>query len=72
MIMISMCGLTTSKSHLLYYEDYFIDHCITLVAYLHCSGRAIRIEYIQYYSPYKQRAPNQSSQTTLIGQIQVC
>ena len=36
----SMCGLKTSKSRLVYYEDSCIDHCITLDVYLRYSGKA--------------------------------
>ena len=35
-----MYELTTSKGHLVYYEDSFIDNCIILDAYLHYSGKA--------------------------------
>jgi len=54
MNMNSMCALITSKRYHLYYEDSFIDHCITLDAYLHYSGKAIT--YGVYYPLYTQLA----------------
>ena len=64
MIMNSMCGLATSKWHLLHYEDSSLEHCITLVAHLHYFGKAIHRVNI---SLYKQLAQNQSSPAPLFN-----
>jgi len=54
MNMNSMCALLiTSKSHVIYYEDSFIDHCITLDTCLHYSGSKA-IVHGAYYSLYTQ------------------
>ena len=46
MNMNSICALISLQSHLLYYGDSFIDHCITLDPCLYYFGKDKRMEYI--------------------------